>query len=139
MTADDPFTFAQIFESEIRTINKRRSAAPVRQSIVLETDPEPRRNGEEALRPNEEAELVGLALSGGGVRSAAFALGVLQALEETDVLQRCDYLSTVSGGGYIGSSLSAALQSSRGKFPFKSKLAQDETPSLRPPIPAGGP
>ena len=132
MTADDAFTFAQIFESEIRTINKRRAAsAPVRQSIVLETDPEPRRNGEEALRPNEEAELVGLALSGGGVRSAAFALGVLQALEETDVLQRCDYLSTVSGGGYIGSSLSAALQSSKGKFPFKSKLAQDETPSLQ--------
>ena len=44
----------------------------------------------------------GLALSGGGVRSAAFCLGALQALNEADVLKKVDYLSTVSGGGYIG-------------------------------------
>ncbi|MBD0305784.1 MAG: patatin-like phospholipase family protein [Nitrospiraceae bacterium] len=47
--------------------------------------------------------LVGLAFSGGGIRSATFNLGVLQALAKLDVLRHCDYLSTVSGGGYIGS------------------------------------
>jgi Patatin-like phospholipase len=49
--------------------------------------------------------LMGLALSGGGIRSATFSLGVLQALAGRDLLKHVDYLSTVSGGGYIGSSL----------------------------------
>jgi len=51
------------------------------------------------------AELVGLALSGGGVRSATFNLGVLQAFATHHALRVVDYLSTVSGGGYIGSFL----------------------------------
>jgi hypothetical protein len=44
-----------------------------------------------------------LCLSGGGIRSAAFALGVLQALSAKHLLTHFHYLSTVSGGGYIGS------------------------------------
>ncbi len=49
----------------------------------------------------------GLAFSGGGIRSAAFNLGVLQAFAEKKLLGSLDYLSTVSGGGYIGSWLAA--------------------------------
>ena len=45
---------------------------------------------------------LGLALSGGGIRSATFNLGILQALQQKRLLGRLDYLSTVSGGGYIG-------------------------------------
>ena len=52
-------------------------------------------------------KLLGLAFSGGGIRSATFNLGVLQAMAEKGLLTKCDYLSTVSGGGYIGSWLSA--------------------------------
>src|SRR3954454_12098922 len=52
-------------------------------------------------------QLMGLALSGGVIRSATFNLGVLQALAELELLEEFDYLSTVSGGGYIGSWLSA--------------------------------
>ncbi len=48
-----------------------------------------------------------LCLSGGGIRSATFALGVLQGLARKGLLSRFDYLSTVSGGGYIGGWLSA--------------------------------
>ncbi|HUF24329.1 MAG TPA: hypothetical protein VMN81_09395 [Vicinamibacterales bacterium] len=48
-------------------------------------------------------------LSGGGVRSATFALGVLQGLAHVGVLRKVDYLSTVSGGGYIGGWLTAWL------------------------------
>lgn len=74
--------------------------------------------------------LVGLCLSGGGIRSASFNLGILQVLSELKLkdgkaefirfdkdgrcqcgeptlLDRMDYLSTVSGGGYVGSCLSA--------------------------------
>jgi hypothetical protein len=47
-----------------------------------------------------------LCLSGGGIRSASFALGVLQGLAGAKVLRHFHYLSTVSGGGYIGAWLS---------------------------------
>ena len=46
--------------------------------------------------------LSALCLSGGGIRSAAFCLGVLQSLAGKGLLQKFDYLSTVSGGGFIG-------------------------------------
>jgi hypothetical protein len=55
-------------------------------------------------------DLTGLAISGGGIRSATFALGVLQAFAFTGLLRRFDYLSTVSGGGYIGSWLSVGIK-----------------------------
>jgi Patatin-like phospholipase len=48
-----------------------------------------------------------LCLSGGGIRSASFALGVLQALASGGFLGKFHYLSTVSGGGYVGGWLSA--------------------------------
>ena len=48
-----------------------------------------------------------LCLSGGGIRSATFGLGLLQGLARQKRLTQFDYLSTVSGGGYIGSWLSA--------------------------------
>jgi len=51
-----------------------------------------------------------LCLSGGGIRSAAFALGILQGLARRGLLQQFHYLSTVSGGGYIGSWLTAWRQ-----------------------------
>jgi hypothetical protein len=53
--------------------------------------------------------LTGLAISGGGIRSAAFSLGVLQHLATEKLLTFFDYLSTVSGGGYIGGSISYFL------------------------------
>ena len=56
-------------------------------------------------------KLVGLALSGGGIRSATFSLGVMQRLAKEDLLKYVDYLSTVSGGGYIGGSLTWLLSS----------------------------
>ncbi|MBK7399353.1 MAG: hypothetical protein IPJ34_24580 [Myxococcales bacterium] len=50
---------------------------------------------------------VGIALSGGGIRSATFNLGVLQSLDARGILQRADYVASVSGGGYLGSACSA--------------------------------
>ena len=55
---------------------------------------------------DDTAYLFGLALSGGGIRSATFSLGILQRLARARILKHIDYLSTVSGGGYIGSALS---------------------------------
>lgn len=53
--------------------------------------------------------LMGLAFSGGGIRSATFNLGITQALAELRLLRQFDYLSCVSGGGYIGGWLSAFI------------------------------
>jgi len=60
---------------------------------------------ETADKPKQAA----LCLSGGGIRSAAFCLGVMQALAGQNLLRHFHYLSTVSGGGYIGSWLQAWL------------------------------
>jgi hypothetical protein len=57
---------------------------------------------EEVQRRNQAA----LCLSGGGIRSAAFSLGVLKVLAARGLLTQFHYLSTVSGGGYIGGWLS---------------------------------
>src|SRR5215510_12930521 len=51
-----------------------------------------------------------LCISGGGIRSATFALGALQGLADLGILEHFDYLSTVSGGGYIGSWLTGWKQ-----------------------------
>ena len=48
-----------------------------------------------------------LCFSGGGIRSATYGLGVLRSLARLRLLDKFDYLSTVSGGGYIGSWLTA--------------------------------
>src|SRR4051794_34055189 len=50
---------------------------------------------------------VGFAFSGGGIRSATFNLGFLQGLAGLGLLRKVDYLSTVSGGRYIGAWLAA--------------------------------
>lgn len=70
---------------------------------------------------------VGLALSGGGIRSATFALGVVQQLARRGILKHVDFLSTVSGGGYLGSFITyflgdqndrVSLDSKAGNLPF---------------------
>lgn len=60
-----------------------------------------------AIQQAGRSDLLGLAFSGGGIRSATFNLGVLQGLAELKLLRRVHYLSTVSGGGYIGAWLVA--------------------------------
>lgn len=57
---------------------------------------------------------VGLALSGGGIRSAAFQLGLMSGLHKKNILTGIDYISAVSGGSwaagaYKGSKLSDSL------------------------------
>jgi NTE family protein len=50
----------------------------------------------------QEAHIIGLALSGGGFRAAAFHLGVLRRLRELGVLGQTQVMSTVSGGSIVG-------------------------------------
>jgi len=79
--------------------------------VAINTRREPTRSVTDPGAENAEKmiDVVGLALSGGGIRSSAVCLGVLQALNHHDLIKRIDYLSTVSGGGYIGSSFTATM------------------------------
>ncbi len=85
-----PFSFEDVFEAELQEIRK---AGELR-----------------GCGAADENVLLGLAISGGGIRSATFNLGVLQALAELKILRGLDYLSTVSGGGYIGSWLASWIK-----------------------------
>ncbi len=64
----------------------------------------------DGARLRDDRPRVGLALSGGGIRSATFSLGVLQALARERLIGRIDFLSTVSGGGYVGAFLGCLFQ-----------------------------
>ncbi|SFV13618.1 patatin-like phospholipase family protein [Pseudoduganella namucuonensis] len=97
MAIDFDWIPPHVLDEELRNVALRRAMQ------LKDGEPQP---GRAAV----EDSLVGLALSGGGIRSATFGLGVLEALKEQDRLHGVDYLSTVSGGGYIGAWLSANCQ-----------------------------
>jgi hypothetical protein len=62
---------------------------------------------DEVFKSVRQHDTAALCLSGGGIRSATFAVGVIRGLAHFGLLSKFDYLSTVSGGGYAGSWLSA--------------------------------
>lgn len=62
------------------------------------------------LPPTRKPGGVGICVSGGGIRSACVTLGALQALRKHQILQRADYLVSVSGGGYMVGAFQLALQ-----------------------------
>lgn len=81
------------------------------------------REEREWLQCTNGEDLSALCLSGGGIRSATFCLGVLQALAQKGLLGRFHYLSTVSGGGYIGSWLSAWIAREQSQTKVVEQLA----------------
>ena len=122
--------FHEIFVREVEAISRRRQAHH-RSAIALE-DENHERDGTPVKRPKAGANVVGLALSGGGIRSAAFCLGAMQALEAHGIIEKIDYLSTVSGGGYIGTSMTAAMShGTEGEFPFSSDLQTGEVAGVQ--------
>ncbi|GAB4500207.1 MAG: hypothetical protein OHK0019_38300 [Saprospiraceae bacterium] len=58
----------------------------------------------------EQENWFGIAMSGGGIRSATINLGFLQTLNKFGILQKADYLSTVSGGGYTHAYVQATVK-----------------------------
>jgi patatin-like phospholipase len=98
------WSFKDVFSAEYRDLFRRNTNLP---------------GGE----PNDQIPtvangLTGIALSGGGIRSASFSLGVLQAINAAGILDRINYLSTVSGGGYIGTAMTVGMSTNDGQFPF---------------------
>jgi len=90
----DPPTISQVLAQEFAQVAVSRNL----------------RLGLDERRAAPDKNAIGLAFSGGGIRSATFNLGILQALAKSELLHKFDYLSTVSGGGYIGGWLMAWMK-----------------------------
>lgn len=123
MQTDESLPFDEVHAGELAAIKKRREAAKL--GLPDLKDPP------EADSQDPPLRTVGLALSGGGIRASCFALGFLQALYRRGILRQVDYLSTVSGGGYIGSHLSSQVATTSGKIewdPEHPAAGSDATP-----------
>src|SRR5262249_19553194 len=109
-----PVDFDTVHEQELEWLARRREdvcGVPPAVPVAAANPPagaEERRNQvrDKALK----MDLAGLAFPGGGIRSATFNLGVLQGLASLRLLRLFDYLSTVSGGGFIGGWLAAWIK-----------------------------
>jgi hypothetical protein len=102
-------TFEEVLKAELDVVGDAITAeAPPVAEPQVEGKAAPA--AEDQIARAHKKQLVGLAFSGGGIRSATFNLGVLQALAQMRLLGRFDYLSTVSGGGYIGAWLMAWIK-----------------------------
>jgi hypothetical protein len=95
----------------------------------------------ELYKHASKQKIAALCFSGGGIRSATFALGVLQGLARHKLFDSFDYLSTVSGGGYIGSWLTAWFHNANkhhpnggdnGTLQVISQLAKSQTNTFSP-------
>jgi hypothetical protein len=134
--------FTDLLAAELRAVADRRRAFDVHSEGASQCPGEDPANDPEDLdkalarvwrlrRWANQSGILGLAISGGGIRSATFALGIIQALAEEKILRCVDYLSTVSGGGYIGSWLLGLFQR---RLPAVGidKLERDLTPPVSP-------
>ena len=92
------YRFNEVFQKEDAELTKRR---------------EQLFGSDEAKKLKEER--FGIAMSGGGIRSATINLGILKTLNKFDILRKADYMSTVSGGGYTGAYIQTTLKE-KGSF-----------------------
>ncbi|RZF63244.1 hypothetical protein EWE75_16995 [Sphingomonas populi] len=82
---------ARVLAQELNRLRARRTA------LGAERFP----SGEHG--PRGPSDTVGIALSGGGIRSATISLGILRAMSRAGLIKYVDYISSVSGGSYIAS------------------------------------
>lgn len=118
------FSFEQVFRDEVTELKARWAQLASKRDAP--TDQKNVRKFQPTTKPALEHGLVGIGYSGGGIRSAALNLGITQALHQRGVFDHIDYMSTVSGGGYLGSSISTIMRRTDiGKTPL-AKVGEDE-------------
>lgn len=126
MTAPSP-------QAEVERAQTRRRQLGIQRPATCEASTD---NPSPQPRDSDDEAQWALALSGGGIRSATFSLGVLQAMARTEnpgrpsgwpLLAQFDYLSTVSGGGYIGGFFSSLFVPGR----LAGNEREDEALALR--------
>ena len=108
-TENLPVTLIEVLRKELDHVLGARAWPKKSKERVVSLNPD---KGElnAVFRDLHKEKLSALCLSGGGIRSATYALGIVEALAKYKLLSKFDYLSTVSGGGYLGSWLSAWIR-----------------------------
>jgi hypothetical protein len=133
------FTPGRKSDSPARLLAERRGIR-ISDDAVMDAERaaiESRRARKRGDRDRTKCELTGVALSGGGIRSGSVALGALQGIEVAMQLDGSggidgiDYLSSVSGGGYVGCSLTNAMERAGGAFPFTEPKTYADTAAVR--------
>ena len=82
--------FAEVFEGEGAEIAAQCGARGVDADLRLDDVP-----------GSPIQDRLGIAFSGGGIRSASVGLGIAQRLARAGILRQAHYLSGISGGGYL--------------------------------------
>jgi hypothetical protein len=113
---------SEVVDEELKIISARRQVAYA--------------SREEEYDANKDIakDLRGLSISGGGIRSSTFSIGVIQSLAQAGLFRDIDYMSTVSGGGYTGSMLSTLLNSENETpedFPLQMPTGNEEPKPLQ--------
>lgn len=114
----------EVFDEEMKEIKRQRAVRSYQVVPPIDPSATPRSAGQQIedlslgwsqalVSSDQPCHRVGVAFSGGGIRSATFNLGILQGLQEFDLLRQADYLSSVSGGGYTHSWLAGNVLRTR--------------------------
>ncbi len=113
MLDDTPHTFGDTLGAEYRTLRPGAGFDGRDEATLI------------ASMHAQQQPLSALCISGGGIRSATFALGAIQGLAARGLLTTFDYVSTVSGGGYIGGFLTAWAHRAQGMAAVQERLRPD--------------
>ena len=111
-TPGERHTLNEVLMTELGCLRPQQTRARTRCNLPIDRSAARRGLREiyrfiDSFESRSTASLSALCLSGGGIRSATFNLGVIQTLARIGLLGKFDYLSSVSGGGYIASWLRA--------------------------------
>ena len=123
-------TFATVADQEWSCIKQRRKNADLAPRVSAETS-EDEVGQEMPIVEGTQRHLFGLALSGGGIRSASVSLGLTQALDQFGLFKEVDYLSSVSGGGYTATAISTFMQTCLSPDVQVSEMVGTMSPSKR--------
>lgn len=104
---DPSFKFGTRFHTNLPAYSLRRMDALERRDVQT------RRTYYGLTQAEEGHDGIGLAISGGGIRSTAFSLGITQALVRHDMFKHIDFVSTVSGGAYLAGFIATSAERSR--------------------------
>lgn len=121
-----------------RAKRTKTSAAGIPQESLAPNSEPYQPQADPYLWSRDHGRLRGLCFSGGGIRSATFNLGVLQGLAKRDLLRSFDYLSSVSGGGYIHQWLAAWIKREEPRAAVSGKTGLDVVTQQLIPQPAPG-
>lgn len=105
-------SFERVLACERQFIGKRRSSAGFRDDSE---NADAESIATEVKNHKTEPPTIGLALSGGGIRSASISLGLIQGLRKHGLFRYVDYLSVISGGSYTGALVASSYYHTTGE------------------------